>query len=193
MKTNIIHFVATCLVYCVLGVVVTACSYDDYADADYPESQVYQSMADGIIRIDANANAAKAEVPTPGAPILYDIDNQKLRIHLGVVQSGISYISGSVLLQFDANAITTRQAEGQLPAEVIVLPASAVVLPAEVGISGVSAPYIAEVSLSAITDAAYTGKQVAFAVTIASTTIKVSEQLATQVVVIDTDFVKSLL
>lgn len=193
MKTKLFHFITASLVYCFFGAVFTACSYDDYADADYPESQVYQSMANELIRIDASANAAKAEVPTPGTPVIYDISNQKLRIHLGVVQSGISYISGSVQLHFDADAVATKQAEGQLAADVISLPASAVVLPAEVSISGVSAPYIAEVSISAITDAAYAGKQLAFAVTIASTSIKVSENLATQVVVIDTDFVKSLL
>lgn len=191
MIKKLYQFISAGLVCCAMSATLTACSYDEYADADYPESQVYQSQADGIVRI--NADADKAETPTPGGVVLYDISGQTLRIHLGVVQAGISYASGTVQLQFDAAAIATGQADGKLAADVVALSSSAVSLPSEVNISGVSAPYVAEVNLSAITDAANAGKQLAFAVTISSGNIKVSESLATQIVVIDADFIKSKL
>lgn len=195
MKTRFLSFKIIMFAMLLCTWLVTSCSYDDYADADYPASEVYQSQADGVLRIDATTAVSTAEVTTKGTPLLYEIDKegQKLIVHLGVVQSGIKLSSGTVRLAADESAVATRQTDGTVAADFVTLAANDISLPDEVRVTGDNVPFDVEISLAALSDSRYAGKQVAFAVTIASTDIKENEDLATQIVVIDTDFVKSQL
>ncbi len=183
-----------CALLSVIGL-MSSCSYDDYADADYPASEIYQSRADGILHIDSSADVSTSETPTKGGPILYSIDKQqqKLIVYMGVVQSGIEFCSGNVQLALNDTIVPKEIADGTIDDAVIALPDNKVSIPNEVRISGVSAPFTAEIDLSTINDPQYAGKQLAFAVTLASSSIKINDKLATQVVIINTDFIKSKL
>lgn len=190
MKKNVFSMMAAMLL--MVGM-LSSCSYEEHADADYPASKVYMPQAAGIIKIgDANGSNT-SNVPTTGSLKVYEIDheNNKLKIYLGVVQSGISYTSGTVTLAVDESAAAEKVEDGTLPAGVVLLPATNVELPTEVSFSGVSSPFVVEVDLDIINNAAYAGKQLAFVVKMISSTLEITESLSAQAVMIDVDAVKS--
>lgn len=172
-------------------VTLTSCEYRDYADADFPENTVYQPLAADILTINAKTNVSKEEVPTTGEPSFFSVDKSsgKLVVRMGVIQSGISFISADVALRADLNALQQAQTDGVIADDVVLLPADAYSVPSSLKVSGASTPYELQVSLDAIK--AHPGKMVAVAVTLTSANIAVSETLATQIILIDADFINA--
>lgn len=180
----------------VLAASLTSCGYDEYAEADYPETMVYQPMAfESIWSIDA-PNPENPSPETPGGPKKYDIDKvgNKFIVYMGVAQSGIERKSFTVNVAADPSVVSAMIADGTLPADTEALPASAFSLPATVELSAstASAPFRMEIDLSALTGA-NAGKKLAVAVTISSPSVKVNEDMDTAVIYIDTAFIQALL
>lgn len=190
MKKNLFSMMAAMLF--TVGM-LSSCSYEEHADADYPASRVYMPQAADIIKVGADNGSNASYVPTTGSPKVYEIDheNNKLKVYLGVVQSGITYTSGTVTLAVDESAAAEKVGDGTLPADVVLLSATTVELPAEVAFSGVSSPFVAEVDLDIINNEAYAGKQLAFVVKMISSTLEITESLSAQAVMIDVDAVKA--
>lgn len=168
---------------------LTSCEYREYADADYPENSVYQPLANKVLVIDEKTNSSKAEVPTPGDPSLFSVDKESgnLIIRLGVVQSGISFVSANVDLRADQSAVETAKADGTIDAEAVILQTGAYSMPSSLKITSASHPFDLQVSLNAIK--AHPGKMLALAVTATSSNIAVSETMATQIILIDADYI----
>ena len=191
---NIIKSLLSCLF---LASVFISCDYREYADADYPENQIYQSTAvDGVWMIDAKNNENPSMI-TPGYAPKYVLDkeNKKFSVLLGVVQSGIhKRKSFNVDLATDNAIIADMIDDETLPAETLLLPESTYSLPSTVAFPGnaVSAPFQLDINLDALTGANI-GKKYAVAVKISSISIKVSEGLGTTVVLIDTAFLEELM
>lgn len=174
----------------------TSCSYDEYASADYPETQVYQPMAFETIW---NINQPTVENPsmvTPGEPKRYELDkkNNKFIVLLGVVQGGIELKSGVVDIFIDHSIVNTMIANRTLPVGTLPLPESAYSVPASVNLvaSSASAPYRMEIDLNVLTGA-NAGKKFAVAVRISSSSLAVNRALATSVICIDTTFIQDLI
>lgn len=172
-----------------IGIMFTSCEYREYADAEYPDNMVYQPCAAGVLNIDADYAPQLYDVPTTTGPTLFVIDHAqgKLVINLGVVQSGIELASGSASLTPNVDAISTLIADGKLSDDVVVLPVSAYEMPKTLSVAGANTPYTLSVSLD--TFKSYTGKKVALAVTVLSDTFAVNEELSTQVIVVDADYI----
>lgn len=168
---------------------LTSCGYREYADADYPENSVYQPLANKVLVIDEKTNNSKGDVPTPGEPSVFTVDkaNGNLIIKLGVVQSGISLVSANVDLRADQGAVQTAQTEGTIDAEAVILQPDAFTMPSSLKITSATCPFDLQVSLNAIK--AHPGKMLALAVTVTSSNIAVSETMATQIILIDADYI----
>lgn len=179
----------------VLLLAYTSCSYEDYADADYPATKVYQPMALEKIW---NINEETVENPTvtPGEPKRYILDkaNNKFIVLLGVVQGGIELKSGTVDTYIDHSTVNTMIVNGTLPIGTLPLPESSYSLPASVKIEA-NATYVTyqmEIDLNALIGA-NAGKRFAVAVKISSSTFSVNKELDTAVICIDTTFIQNLL
>lgn len=170
---------------------MTSCEYREYADADYPENMVYQPLAGSVLTIDSKTNISKVEVPTTGESSIFVVDkaNGKLVLKMGVVQSGVNMVSANVNLRADVAALQTAQTNVVIPSDAVILSADKYSMPESLKVSGASTPYELQVSLDAIK--AYPGKMVAVAVTLTSANIAVSETLATQIILIDADFINA--
>lgn len=188
-KNNNKKVMVMLLMLCMSLFTFTSCDYREHADADYPESTVYQPLAADVLVIDAKTNISKVEVPTPGTPTIFEVNKTagKLVLKMGVVQAGINLLSADVNLRADINAVQEAQTAGTISEDAVILPSEAYSLPSSLKVKGASTPYELSVSLDAIK--AHPGKMVALAVTLTSSNINVSETLATQLVLIDADFI----
>ena len=175
-----------------VGMLFASCEYRDHADAEYPECMVYQPCAGSIMNIDAQTNPLIYNVPTSSEPQLFVVDKAqgKLIINLGVVQSGITLASGSVTLAPGVDVINTMITDGSLDNDIVILPISSYDMPHSLDVVGANTPYRLSVTLDAIK--ANPGKKVALAVTIMSDNFAVNEKLATQVILIDADYLSNI-
>lgn len=194
MKKYSIILLQACLF---LACVCTSCDYREYADADYPDTKVYQPMATETVWHINKADDDNVSMVTPGAPGRYILDkaNNKFIVLMGVVQSGVSLKSFSVDISADDARINELLAEGGiLPEGTQLLPASDYSLPTSVQLSSKnqSASFQLEIELGALTGENL-GKIVAVAVKISSSSVEVSEGLGTSVICIDTAFLEELL
>lgn len=179
-----------------LASIFTSCSYEEYADAEYPETKIYQPMAlETIWNID-KPTATNPSLVNPGEPKKYELDkaNNKFIVLLGVVQAGIELKSFVVDISVDHSIVNTMIADGRLPIGTLPLPATAYSLPSSVNmVSNVaSAPFQMEIDLNALTGV-NAGKKFAIAVKVSSSSVAVNEGLDTAVICIDTSFIQDLI
>lgn len=175
----------------------TSCGYDEYADAEYPETTIYQPMAhEPVWNIDT-PNPTDPSYVTPGGSKRYEIDkaNNKFIVLLGVVQSGIEFKSFTVDISLDHSIVNTMIMDGRLPIGTLPLPASAYSLPSSVHMVSDAAftPFRMEVDLNTLLDAANRGKKFAVAVKISSMSVAVNDDLDTAVICIDTNLIQDLI
>ena len=93
----------------ILALTFTSCSYDEYADAEYPETKIYQPMAlETIWNID-KPTVENPSMVTPGETKRYELDkaNNKFIVLLGVVQAGIELKSFTVDISVDHSIVNT--------------------------------------------------------------------------------------
>lgn len=194
MKKNIL-FMLIC--GWTLATTLASCGYDEYADADYPETTIYQPMAlESIWNIDT-PNPDGSEYVTPGGSKRYEIDkaNNKFIVLLGVVQSGIEFKSSTVDISIDHSIVNTMIMDGRLPVGTLPLPASAYSLPSSVELASDAAfsPFRMEIDLNTLLDGDNIGKKFAIAVKISSMSVAVNDDLDTAVICIDTNLIQDLI
>ena len=173
-----------------------SCTYEKYADADYPETTIYQPLAYNAIW---NINSQTAGNPfeiTPGTPKKYELDklNNKFIVFLGVVQAGIELKTFDVDITIDHSIVNTMIADNRLPIGTLPLPESEYSLPSSIKMdpSSASAAFQMEINLNTLTGA-NAGRKYAVAVKIFSSSVAVNRELDTVVICIDTDFIQNLL
>lgn len=194
MKKNIL-FMLIC--GWTLATTFTSCGYDEYADADYPETTIYQPMAlESIWNIDT-PNPDGSEYVTPGGSKRYEIDkaNNKFIVLLGVVQSGIEFKSSTVDISIDHSIVNTMIMDRRLPVGTLPLPASAYSLPSSIELASDAAfsPFRMEIDLNTLLDDNNKGKKFAVAVKISSLSVAVNDGLDTAVICIDTNLIQDLI
>ncbi len=180
----------------ILALTFTSCSYDEYADAEYPETKIYQPMAlETIWNID-KPTVENPSMVTPGETKRYELDkaNNKFIVLLGVVQAGIELKSFTVDISVDHSIVNTMIMDGRLPVGTLPLPESAYSLPSSVDMvsNAASAPFRMEINLNALTGT-NAGKKFAVAVKISSSSVAVNGDLDTAVICIDTSFIQDLI
>lgn len=176
--------------------VFTSCSYDEYADAEYPETKIYQPMALEPIWNINKPTVTNPSVITPGEPKRYELDkaNNQFIVLLGVVQAGIELKSFVVDISVDHSIVNKMIMDGRLPVGTLPLPTSAYSLPSSVNMvsNSASAPFQMAIDLNALTGV-NAGKKFAVAVKISSSSVAVNDGLDTAVICIDTNFIQNII
>lgn len=193
MKKNIL-FMLIC--GWVLATTFASCGYDEYADADYPETIIYQPMALETIWNINTPNPDGSEYVTPGGSKRYEIDkaNNKFIVLLGVVQSGIEFKASTVDISIDHSIVNTMIMDGRLPIGTLPLPASAYTIPSSVNMASnaASTPFQMVIDLNVLTGV-NAGKKFAVAVKISSSSVATNDDLDTAVICIDTNFIQGII
>lgn len=170
-----------------LMVAVFSCGkYEAFAEADYPESVIYMPTAAAIYDVAVANNPY--EVPTPGKPYRFTVDDQtgNVLIPLAVLRGGIS-TNGNITVKITSmpDTVVSLIAAGGLAAD--LLPASAYTVPSEVVLPDGETYVSFNLSLNLAYLHDQPGKTVAVAVGISSSDRKANPDLATTIVVFNTD------
>ncbi|MEZ0607753.1 PKD domain-containing protein [Fibrella sp. WM1] len=174
------------LLICLGGsLLLSACTYEEIAKADYPQQILYMPAAkNGVFTI--------ASITTSGAyRFTVDAANKKIVIPLSVYRGGVSN-EGDVAVTISANADTvSRLISGSTLVGTALLPADKVVLPTTVTIGSGSnvTPFDLKIDLDYLRAAAI-GQKLAMAVTIASSQTPVNPVLKTTVISFDPAILK---
>lgn len=196
MKINIKSSVKLFLFF--LGVLLsnTSCSYQDIADAEYPDQLIYMPAAkSGIYLIDKVAEPIGNTTPGNAYRYLIDMDRKKFIVPLSVYRSGIDNKGGfSVDIQANADTITRLQLiAGKLPDSTRLLPSEVYTLVPSVEIK--DGEEIAKFDLSIDIDFLNQnhGKIYALGIQVSSPSRKSNKGLATTILVINTSYLKPVI
>lgn len=174
-----------------VALLLSSCTYRQYAPAEYPESVAYFPAAlDGIWVIDS---AEKLPVYVGGKPAGHcevDPDGSRLHIHLGVVQSGITLKDATLQIFSSPNTVNKMIASEELGIDVLPLPGGVFSFPDELQLSSASASVLFDVDVktSYLKDPSYLGRKFAFALKLESDQITINSKMETLVVLIDPKF-----
>lgn len=194
MKNNIIKSIKLLSHILVIVVIFYSCEYKEIADAEYPEQLIYMPAAKhGVFYIDAVALPI-GSVPTPGNAYRYvvDVTGNRFSVPLAAYRSGINN-DGGFYIDVSINRDTINQLltiPSELPAETLHLPSDkySIVSSVEMKDGGELAVFSLDVDLDFLIENA-PGKNYAVGVSISSLQRKSNPDLATTVVIIDTDMI----
>ena len=114
---NLLNYTKLLIALALTVTILASCEYQEVADAKFPEQIIYMPTASfGIYKIDTAATAI-GEVPTPGNPYRYKIEqaNNKFIIPLGVYRSGVDNEGGfTVNIVVNTDTITQLINDEQL-------------------------------------------------------------------------------
>jgi PKD repeat protein len=191
-KFNIKSNIATIVMVIGLFVLLGSCKYEKIAPASYPDQKIYMSTAD-VANLGSNANGIYNvnTVAIPGQVYRYtvDLNNKKFTVPLGIIRAGV-YLTGSfnVAVTVSTDTISKLITSGKLAAETKLLPATAYTLTNLVAVpdGAYSTPFPLIVDLNFLLSNPNT--KYAIAVGISSTERAVNPSLATNIILIDTQF-----
>lgn len=169
---------------------LSSCDYRQYADAEYPDNLIYQTLAqDGVLMINS-APTVSEYTASPGSAIPFYLDEArgKLVINMGVVQSGIELRPCSVELSYDKSAVNKYIDSGELGSDVVALKESALSFPRHLELEGASVSYQLEISTNAFVSDEYYKKKLLTAVKVSGKGIMPNPDLQTVVILIDPAF-----
>lgn len=169
---------------------LSSCDYRQYAEAEYPDNLVYQTLAqDGILKINSAPTVSEyTAAPGSAVPFYLDEARGKLVINMGVVQSGIELRPCKVELSYDKSAVNKQLASGELGYGTVALKESALSFPHHLEFDGASTSYQLEISTNAFVSDEYYGKKLLTAVKVYGEDIRVNPDLQTVVILIDPAF-----
>jgi PKD repeat protein len=170
----------------------SSCDYKEYADADLPEQSIYMTSAAAATRAPSPTGFYDINtVAVPGELFRYVVNpaTNRFNINLGVGRSGVT-LEGDVNINIVLNTDTISKliTSGRLASDVLLLPASSFnIQPTAVLVSGTSS-----VSFPLSIDLAFLlnnpNKRFAIGVGIATNDRKVTRNLNTTIILINTAF-----
>lgn len=191
MKNKLIQIKLLCILLVFVGL-ASSCEYKEYADADFPEQSIYMTSAAVATRGPSPTGFYQIiNVAVPGQLYRYELDqpSNRFKVNLGVGRSGIT-LDGDVKVNVSLNADTISRllTRGALTPDVLLLPASAVNVQSSVSLSS----GVPSISFPLSIDLAFLlnnpNKRYAIGVGISSTDRKVTPNLNTTIVLLNTAF-----
>lgn len=172
---------------------MVSCSYQEIADAEYPDQKIYMpASVNGIFVID-NVPQRVDFLPTPGYAYRFrvDIDKNKLIVPLSVYRAGISRKGNiSVSISSVNDTLAVLKNASVIPASTIVLPADKYVFPKTVEVQNNAelAAFDVEIDLNYLKS--NPDAIIGFCISINSKGVEVNNKLKTTVVILHTKILK---
>jgi len=169
-----------------ISVGLFACDYEEFQDADYPDSMLYMPTSySGIYNVAEESDTVS--VPTDGAPSRYYFDeaNATLEIPLGVYRGGIN-LAGSFAVAITADTDTVNQMISSFEFEgTTILPESAFSIPGEVTIASGQESVKFNLSIKMDFINSHQSEKFAIGIGITSEEAEVNPELKTTIVFLD--------
>lgn len=191
MKNNLIQIKLLSILMVFVGL-ASSCEYKEYADADFPDQSIYMTSAAVATRGPAATGFYQiVSVAVPDQLFRYELDqpSNRFNVNLGVGRSGVT-LNGEVNVNITLNADTISKllTKGTLAPDVLLLPASAINLQPSVKISSGEPTSSFPLSIDLAFLLNNPNKRYAIGVGISSTDRKVTPNLNTTIVLLNTAF-----